>query len=397
MAKEHTNPPGHQMLQRSVPDQEHRVSSRTRIPLIEVRFPDPNYTSSKLVDRFNSFWSAIREAKVGPKPEAKELLDDGLVNMEEIDEWLEKVSMPYSVTQRIKRRAARLAEAHKQRSPMTHLQDGDLGRLELVRGVVDLVRIRSEHEADEIASKVHEEFPWLGPATDVLWHAMRLSVRNGDAGFRLPPLLLDGPPGIGKSRWARFFAKLIGTTEVAIDASGESAGFGIIGLQRGWGSAQPGRPLNLILQELIGNPLVIIDEIEKAGAASSMRGETYSLTTSLLPLLERSTAATWNCPFFRVPFDMSWISWVLTSNNAYLLPPPLRSRCTEVQLPDGTLAELQNFVLREQPRRGLSDEATAGIIGALERSVEFRIRPSLRTVIRMIERAELQDGRPVVH
>lgn len=369
----------------------------TRIPFVEARFPDPNYTSSKLVDRFSRSWSAIREAKVGPKPEAKELPDDGLINMKEIDEWMEKVSMPYSVTQRIKRRAARLAEAHKQRSPMTHLQDAEMRRLDVVRGGVDLIRIRSEHEADEIASKVHEEFPWLGPATDVLWQAMRLSVRNGDAGFRLPPLLLDGPPGIGKSRWARFFAKLIGTTEVAIDASGESAGFGIIGLQRGWGSAQPGRPLNLILQELIGNPLVVIDEIEKAGAASSMRGETYNLTTSLLPLLERSTAASWNCPFFRVPFDMSWISWVLTSNNAYLLPPPLRSRCTEVQLPDVTVTELQNFVLREQPRRGLSDEATAGIIGALERSVKFRIRPSLRTVIRMIERAELQDGRPVVH
>lgn len=369
----------------------------TRIRLVDARFPDPNYTSSKLAARFKSFWSSTREAKVGPKPEATKLPGRGLVNMTTVDEWTDKVTMPHSVAQRIRRRADRLAELHKHRSPMSHLPDAEMRRLDVVRGGVDLVRIRSEHEADEIAAKVHEEFPWLGPATDVLWHAMRLSVRNGDAGFRLPPLLLDGPPGIGKSRWARFFAKLIGTTEVAIDASGESAGFGIIGLQRGWGSAQPGRPLNLILQELIGNPLVIIDEIEKAGAASSMRGETYSLTTSLLPLLERSTAATWNCPFFRVPFDMSWISWVLTSNNAYLLPPPLRSRCTEVQLSDVTLAELQNFVLREQPRRGLSDAATAGIIGALERSVEFRIRPSLRTVIRMIERAELQDGRPVVH
>ncbi|AMY68311.1 AAA family ATPase [Frigidibacter mobilis] len=353
----------------------------TRIPFIEARFPDPNYTSSKLVDRFNSFWSAIREAKVGPKPEARELPEDGLINMEEIDEWMDQVSMPYSVTQRIKRRAARLAEAHKQRSPMTHLQDGDLRRLELVRGGVDLVRIRSEHEADEIASKVHEEFPWMAPATDVLWNAMRLSVRNGEPGFRLSPLLLDGPPGIGKSTWARHLAKLIGTEEVAIDASGEGAGFGIIGLQRGWGSALPGRPLALILQEMIGNPLVIIDEVEKAGSTSNSKGQTFSLTTSLLPLLEKTTARGWNCPYFRVPFDMSWISWVLTSNNAFLLPPPFRSRCTEIEVRNLTVKELQTFVLREQLRRGLSDDVTAGIIGALERSAKFRIRPSLRTAM----------------
>lgn len=369
----------------------------TRIPFIKARFPDPDYTSSKLSARFNGFWSALREKKVGRTPDAQGRSEAGLADMTTADEWPEKLRMPFAVSQRIKRRAIKLADLHKLRSPMAHLPESDMRRLELARSGVDLVRIRSDHHADVIASKVLDEFFWMEPATDSLWQAMRLSVRKGEPGFRLPPFLLDGPPGTGKSTWARHVATLIGTPEIAIDASGENAGFGIIGVQRGWGTALLGRPVSLILQERIGNPVVIIDEIEKAGSATSMKGQTFSLTNSLLPLLERSTAKAWDCPFFRVPFDMSWISWVLTSNYADLLLPPFRSRCTEIEVPDLTVQQLQTFVLREQRRRGLSDDVTAGIIGALEQSANFKRRPNLRTVIRMIERAELQDARPVVH
>lgn len=369
----------------------------TRIPFIKARFPDPDYTSSKLSARFNGFWSALREKKVGQKPDTQRPSEAALADMTIAEEWAETLHMPFSVSQRIKRRAIKLAELHKLRSPMAHLREGDLRMLELARRGVDLVRIRSEHDADVIASKVFDEFFWMGPATDALWQAMRLSVRKDEPGFRLPPLLLDGPPGTGKSTWARHVATLIGTPELAIDASGENAGFGIVGVQRGWGTALPGRPVSFILQERVGNPVVIIDEIEKAGSATNMNGQTFSLVNSLLPLLERTTAKGWNCPFFRVPFDMSWISWILTSNYADLLPPPFRSRCTAIEVRDLTVQQLRTFVLREQRRRELSDDVTAGIIGALEQSANFKRRPNLRTVIRMIERAERQDAQPVVH
>jgi len=43
----------------------------------------------------------------------------------------------------------------------------------------------------------------MAPVTERIWHEMRRSVRSGDEGLRLRLLLLDGPPGIGKSHWAR--------------------------------------------------------------------------------------------------------------------------------------------------------------------------------------------------
>lgn len=364
----------------------------TRIPFIDARFPDPDYTSRSLAKRFEEHCKKLRIGRFG----AVSTESPG-ASQAEREELSERVRLSVTDVRKITRRADRLAERHKLSSPMGHMAENDLKRLGLVREGVDLVRIPSEHRADEIAAEVHEEFPWMAPASDTLWKAMRRSVRNGDAGFRLPPLLLDGPPGIGKSRWARFFSERIGTPSVEVDASAESAAFGIVGQEKGWGKAEPGRVVNLILQERIGNPLIIIDEIEKAGVARSESGAAYRLTDAILPLLEPATSKRWNCPYFRLAMNMGWISWVVTSNDAHLLSAPFRSRCVELKLRDLTLAELTAFVLREQARRGLSDDVTAAVIGALEASPRMKRAPSLRTALRLLELAELQDDRPWLH
>ncbi|WP_299841911.1 hypothetical protein [uncultured Jannaschia sp.] len=49
--------------------------------------------------------------------------------------------------------------------------------------------IPTEHLADKIAAALHADMPWMAAATETVWHAMRRSVREGDPGLRLPPLL----------------------------------------------------------------------------------------------------------------------------------------------------------------------------------------------------------------
>lgn len=92
----------------------------------------------------------------------------------------------------------------------------------------------------------------------------------------------------------------------------------MVGSQRGWGGSCPGRLIETILQTRIANPVVVVDEVEKAGTPTSTNGHTFGLAQSLLPLLEPMTAQRWSCPYFQVKFDMTWVIWSLDSLRAQI-------------------------------------------------------------------------------
>ncbi len=75
------------------------------------------------------------------------------------------------------------------------------------------------------------------PATEAGWHPMRRSVKERGPTLRVPRLLLDRPSSIGKSDWARAFADLTNALTMVYEATNESASIGLVGTQRGWGSA----------------------------------------------------------------------------------------------------------------------------------------------------------------
>jgi hypothetical protein len=300
-------------------------------------------------------------------------------------------------TARIRRRAMRHLERLHSSTGTQHLPERDAALLTPLRGGLPVARIESEHEADEIAAALHAEMPWMAPATEVVWHGLRASVRNGLPGLRFDPLVLVGSPGIGKSFWARRLAHHLEVPTTSIDATGEPAAFSLVGAQRGWGSASPGKLMQTALRERHAGPIVIIDEVEKSGNVQSTQGSRHTLTDALLPLLERMTAETWECPYYQIRVDMSWANWVMTANSRWGLPAPLLSRCVVLDLPDLTGSQLQMFVEEQGAKRGLPRPAIDATLGAIQRRMAAAGRtPSLRTVSRMLNRAELMAQRPVL-
>jgi ATP-dependent Lon protease len=347
-----------------------------RIKFAAVSFPDHNLPSSYDIERrLKTFLDQFRERIGSPKFEYAISEADRL---------------------KVKRRAAAYLSAVSRRSGMDHLDQKDRQKLEVFRGGAELVAVETEHQADEIAAAVHAEMPWMAAATEMIWQDMRASVRNGDAAPRLRPLLLVGSPGIGKSHWARLLGQHLAVPTTGIDATGEPASFSVTGSQRGWGSAGPGKPLETIMASGTANPIIVVDEIEKAGNVESIKGLRFSLTEGLLPFLERSTAAHWSCPYFRIAFDMSWITWVMTANSVEGLSQPFLSRCPPTHLSALSMEHLMGFAQREGARRDLPFAA----IDAVKEVVEAIKTPhliSLRSVIRMLDSVEQNINRPLLH
>jgi len=298
---------------------------------------------------------------------------------------------------KIRRRAHRYVQRLDALSGLSHLSEENRSKLTPLRGGLPVTKITTEHEADEIAAALPAEMPWMAPATEAVWHGLRASAREGLRGVRFTPLVLIGPPGIGKSFWARRLAHHLAVPATTIKATGEPASFALTGSQRGWGSAHAGKLVNTVLNHRHAGPLVIIDEMEKADEVHSSKGTRHTPTDALLPLLERMTAATWECPFFQVKMDMSWVNWVMTANSRQGLPQPFQSRCVVLDLPDLTTGQLRDFAMAEAARRGLPEPTTDALAAIFETGALSHRRLSLRTVARLLDRAEALAKHPVLH
>lgn len=251
----------------------------SRIPFIEARLFDPAETRYALEKRLERFLRDLRSGKLRPKATLVEEADD-LDDNEETLPSLDAdpiVKLGSNDHDRIKRRAIRLLERRKSASGPDHLKKEGRDRLEVPKDGAMLIAIPSEHRADELAAELHAEMPWMTPATEIVWQAMRRSVHKGWPGLQLPSLLLDGPPGIGKSHWARCLGDVLTVLTTIVEATGENASFGVVGCQRGWGTASPGRLIETVLRTCIANPVMVIDEVEKAGTATSTRGSPSAL------------------------------------------------------------------------------------------------------------------------
>ena len=358
---------------------------KTKIQFANVKFVDDLPSVDHVGRRLLSFLRDIRfEAQ-------QEKVHANLLREEDAEPRINILSSEDKL--RVINRANAYVDRVKATTGMAHLDRTQQGLIEPLRGNITISRIPNEHDADVIAAALHEEMPWLAPATEQVWHGLRQSVRAGLPGYRFPPLLMVGEPGIGKSHFARYLATLLDVPSTIIEATGEPASFSLVGSQHGWGSAAPGKLMQVILRDKSASPIVIVDEVEKAGNVQSNAGTRYALTEALLPLLEPLTAKSWGCPYFRIECDMSWVGWIMTANSLRGMPEPLLSRCPPLFLPPLSHGHLLGFVRRQSKKKGLTEPMTL----AVEEIAASSPNASLRTIVRLIDQAEIALNRPVLH
>ncbi|PYE82202.1 AAA family ATPase [Pseudoroseicyclus aestuarii] len=294
---------------------------------------------------------------------------------------------------RLKRRAQRLHEARQRASGLAHLDDRQRARLAGILQGARLAGPESVHGADEIGAALAEDLPWMSAATVPLWHDLRASTGVG-TGRLIRPTLLVGPPGLGKSHLARSLAHHAGLPLAIADLGAAGEAFQIAGLSRGWRSGMPGLPVETVITSGMANPLILVDELEKAAAVESTAGHRTSAHAVLLGLLDPASAALWTCPYFGIRFDMSRVNWLFTANDTRGIPAPLLSRLRIARLQPLTPEQLAGFALQEASARGLEREEAEGLANLL-RGLHPGRGADLRLVLGLLDDLRLEA--PLLH
>lgn len=179
-----------------------------------------------------------------------------------------------------------------------------------------------------VIARLDDELPWLDTAIDLIAKQLEAQLWAGRPWIAFRPLLLVGQPGCGKSQFGRVIAAAGGTGHATLDLSGVCDAGTLEGTARGWTNAQPCFPALAMAQAGTANPLLLIEEIDKAGG-SRAGGEPQAV---LLNMIEPGTARAYDDKCLLAELDLSHLNWILTANNLACLAAPLRSRLDIVEV-----------------------------------------------------------------
>jgi hypothetical protein len=174
---------------------------------------------------------------------------------------------------------------------------------------------------------IREEYPWMGKATALIERDL-MRCRNRGIGIQIKPILLVGPPGAGKTRYATRLGEALGLYSYVLNASGSSDNRTLQGTAAGWGTATPSWPVECIADCHSANPLLIVDEIEK----TSEERKNGRIADSLIAMLERESASRWYDEALKATVDISHCNWIFTANSLDGIPAPLLDRLRVVRL-----------------------------------------------------------------
>lgn len=177
---------------------------------------------------------------------------------------------------------------------------------------------------------LYDDLPNFADVLDDVRRQIALCEDSRDA-LEITPLLLLGPPGVGKTHFARELSKLLGTGMGFISMSSLTAGWVLSGASSQWKGARPGKVFETLVDGQYANPVLVVDEIDKAGGEHA-----YDPLGALYSLLEHDTAGSFTDEFAEVPIDASQVIWVATANDGRSIPEPILNRMNvyEVQAPD---------------------------------------------------------------
>jgi len=171
-------------------------------------------------------------------------------------------------------------------------------------------------------ANLQRKFPNCAAVLEYLVGVLILAGVSKPESFHISPILLNGPPGVGKTALAQALAALFGLPFRKISSGSMQHAFVLTGSDTHWSNAQSGEIFKMIGHSKSACGVILLDEVDKISDRSD-----YAVLPALLDILEPESARNFMDVSLGLPFDASRLFFILTCNDKGKMDPALLSRC----------------------------------------------------------------------
>jgi len=165
-----------------------------------------------------------------------------------------------------------------------------------------------------------------------------LQMRNRNAIARSPVLLFVGLQGVGKTTLSISIAQALGRKFQRIAMGGIGSPLELRGKSKAFPEAEPGQIIKALIKTGTRNPVILLDEIEKASGEAGLRNDIMAI---LLEILDPAQNVEFRDHYIDYPVNLSDVLFICSANNTGTITTALMDRMEVIKMPSYTDMEKQ--------------------------------------------------------
>jgi ATP-dependent Lon protease len=160
-----------------------------------------------------------------------------------------------------------------------------------------------------------------------------LKNRGREAIQKSPVLLFVGLQGVGKTTLAMSIAETLGRKFVRIAMGGIGSTLELRGRSKAFPNSEPGQVVKGLVKAGTRNPVILLDEIEKASGEKGLQSDIMAV---LLEILDPNQNISFRDYYLDYPLNLSEVLFICSANNTGTLSAAVMDRMHIVKMPSYT-------------------------------------------------------------